>query len=45
MIENSQNTTTFTDEGIVFGNTYYYKIYVYDRFGAFAGSNEVFAPK
>jgi hypothetical protein len=45
VIENSQNTTTFTDEGIVFGNTYYYKIYVYDRFGAFAGSNEVFAPK
>jgi hypothetical protein len=45
VIENSQNITTFTDEGVVFGNTYYYKVYVYDRSGAFAGSNEVFAPK
>ncbi|HDS01389.1 MAG TPA: hypothetical protein ENO22_10470 [candidate division Zixibacteria bacterium] len=45
IIENRQNTTMFTDEGVIFGNTYYYKVYVYDRFGASAGSNEVFAPK
>jgi fibronectin type 3 domain-containing protein len=45
VIENSQGATTFTDDAVEFGNTYYYKVYVFDRFGASAGSNEVFAPK
>ncbi len=44
VIENSQATTNFTDDGLEIGQTYYYKIYVFDRFGASAGSNEVSAP-
>lgn len=44
-IENSQSTTIFNDNAVEPGQTYYYKVFVYDRFGGFAGSNEVYAPK
>lgn len=45
VIENTQSTTSFTDTSVESGQTYYYKVFVYDRFGGSAGSNEVFAPK
>jgi fibronectin type 3 domain-containing protein len=44
-IENSQSSTTYSDQGITVGQTYYYRVYVFDRHGASIGSNEVYAPK
>jgi fibronectin type 3 domain-containing protein len=43
-IINSNNTTSFDDIRPDISNTYYYKIYVFDRQGLATGSNEVSAP-
>jgi len=40
-IENSQSATSFADQGAVAGTTYYYRVFVFDRFGLSAGSNQV----
>jgi hypothetical protein len=40
-IENSQTATSFADQGAVEGTTYFYRVFVFDRFGLSAGSNQV----
>jgi hypothetical protein len=40
-IINQAGTTTFTDENLTTGQTYYYKVFVYDQKGLAAESNEV----
>src|SRR5574341_262026 len=41
-IINQAGTTTFTDENLTTGQTYYYRLFVYDSKGLSTGSNEVF---
>ena len=41
IINNSQNAATFTDTGVDTGITYNYRIFVFDKFGLKAGSNQV----
>ena len=43
-IINQQSTTTFTDEDIQPDSTYYYKVFVYDKGGLPASSNQVSGP-
>jgi fibronectin type 3 domain-containing protein len=43
-IINSSNTTSFNDTRPNTTNTYYYKVYVFDKQGLATGSNEVFVP-
>ncbi len=40
-IINDNAITTYRDTGIVPGTTYFYRVFVYDRSGLFAGSNQV----
>ena len=40
-IINDNGTTTFRDEGVAANTNYFYRVFVYDRSGLFAGSNEV----
>lgn len=37
----NQSTTSYDDTELEENHTYYYKIYVYDEYGLFSGSNEV----
>lgn len=43
-IINQQSTTTFTDEDVQPDSTYYYKVFVYDKGGLPASSNQVSGP-
>jgi len=38
---NQAGTTTYTDENLTTAQTYYYRVFVYDRQGLSSGSNEV----
>jgi hypothetical protein len=40
---NQAGTTTYTDENLTTGQTYFYRVFVFDRQGLFTGSNEVYA--
>jgi fibronectin type 3 domain-containing protein len=41
VIDNSQSSTNFSDAGAETGVTYNYRVFVFDRFGLSAGSNQV----
>jgi fibronectin type 3 domain-containing protein len=41
VIDNSQSSTSFSDAGAETGVTYNYRVFVFDRFGLSAGSNQV----
>ena len=40
VINNLQNTTSFTDSGAETGITYYFRVFVFDKYGLKAGSNQ-----
>lgn len=41
IIGGNRNQTQYDDRGVVRGVTYFYRVFVFDRFGLAAGSNEV----
>jgi len=41
VIDNNQGTTSFTDSGADDGVTYYYRVFVFDKYGLKAASNQV----